>query len=84
MPEEVTLTTSFLNFTKNDWVGSILINYKKYLKKINYANTRIFCYIQTNGVIVVSADQLAVPDDHHENYLPKYLLYKKVLCYLEI
>lgn len=50
IPEEVTLTTSFLDITKNDWI---------------------------NGVIVLSADQLAVPEEHHESYLPKYLLYKK-------
>lgn len=35
-------------------------------------------FLQTNGAIVVSADQLAVPDDHQESYLPRYLLYKKV------
>ncbi|CAH0724514.1 unnamed protein product, partial [Brenthis ino] len=31
----------------------------------------------TNGVIVISADQMAVPQDHQESHLPKYLLYKK-------
>ncbi|XP_011550802.3 28S ribosomal protein S29, mitochondrial [Plutella xylostella] len=49
-PEEVTLTHSFLELTKNDW---------------------------TNGVIVLTADQLAIPEDHTESFLPKYLLYKK-------
>ncbi|KOB65766.1 Uncharacterized protein OBRU01_22213 [Operophtera brumata] len=55
-PEEVTLTTSFLELTKNDW---------------------------NNGVVVVSADQLAVPEDHQESHLPKYLLYKKGFEHLD-
>ncbi|XP_063549041.1 small ribosomal subunit protein mS29 [Cydia strobilella] len=55
-PEEVTLTTSFLDLTNNDW---------------------------SNGVVVVTADQLAVPDDHQESYLPKYLLYKKGFEHLD-
>ncbi|XP_075975150.1 mitochondrial ribosomal protein S29 [Anticarsia gemmatalis] len=55
-PEEVTLTSTFLKLTKNDW---------------------------TNGVIVVTADQLAVPDDHQESYLPRYLLYKKGFEHLD-
>ncbi|CAG9581012.1 unnamed protein product [Danaus chrysippus] len=55
-PEEVSLTTSFLTLTKNDW---------------------------TNGVVVVTADQLAVPEDHQESYLPKYLLYKKGFEHLD-
>lgn len=33
---------------------------------------------QTNAVILLSADQLAVPDDHQESHFPRYLLYKKV------
>ncbi|CAH0694843.1 unnamed protein product [Spodoptera exigua] len=55
-PEEVTLTTSFLKLTLNDW---------------------------TNAVIVVTADQLAVPDDHQESFLPRYLLYKKGFDHLD-
>lgn len=55
-PEEVTLTTSFLKLTNNDW---------------------------KNGAIVVTADQLAVPDDHQESYLPRYLLYKKGFEHLD-
>ncbi|KAJ2940703.1 hypothetical protein O0L34_g14813 [Tuta absoluta] len=55
-PEEVSLTTSFMELTKNDW---------------------------RNGVIVVSADELAVPKDHHESHLPKYLLYKKGFEHLD-
>uniref|UniRef100_A0A2A4JMM5 Small ribosomal subunit protein mS29 n=1 Tax=Heliothis virescens TaxID=7102 RepID=A0A2A4JMM5_HELVI len=55
-PDEVTLTTSFLKLTTNDW---------------------------TNGAIVVSADELAVPDDHQESYLPRYLLYKKGFEHLD-
>ncbi|XP_026758926.1 28S ribosomal protein S29, mitochondrial [Galleria mellonella] len=31
----------------------------------------------SNGVVVVTADQLALPDDHQDSYLPRYLLYKK-------
>ncbi|XP_046959375.1 28S ribosomal protein S29, mitochondrial [Vanessa cardui] len=49
-PEEVTLTKSFMEITKNDWV---------------------------NGVIILTADQLGVSQDHQESHLPKYLLYKK-------
>ncbi|KAL4713943.1 hypothetical protein ACJJTC_015597 [Scirpophaga incertulas] len=49
-PEEVTLTTSFMELTKNNW---------------------------TNAAIVLTVDQLAVPDDRQESYLPRYLLYKK-------
>ncbi|XP_030029150.2 28S ribosomal protein S29, mitochondrial [Manduca sexta] len=55
-PEEVTLTTSFLEITKNDW---------------------------SNGVIVVTADQLAVPEEHQESYLPRYLLFKKGFEHLD-
>ncbi|XP_072947353.1 small ribosomal subunit protein mS29 [Epargyreus clarus] len=55
-PEEVSLTTSIMELTKNDW---------------------------TNGVIVVTADELAVPDDHHESHLPKYLLFKKGFEHLD-
>lgn len=55
-PEEVTLTSSFLDLTKNDW---------------------------TNGVILLTVDQLAVPDDHQESYLPRYLLYKKGFEHLD-
>ncbi|CAK1601607.1 unnamed protein product [Parnassius mnemosyne] len=55
-PEEVTLTTTFMELTKNDW---------------------------TNGVIVLSVDQIAVPEDHQESYLPKYLLYKKGFEHLD-
>lgn len=33
---------------------------------------------QTNAVMVLSVDQLAVPEDQHESYLPKYQLHKKV------
>ncbi|CAH0405592.1 unnamed protein product [Chilo suppressalis] len=55
-PEEVTLTTTFLELTKNDW---------------------------TNGVILLSADQLAVPDDHQESYFPRYLLRKKGFEHLD-
>ncbi|XP_013191960.2 small ribosomal subunit protein mS29 [Amyelois transitella] len=36
-----------------------------------------------NGVIVVTADQLAVPDEHQESFLPKYLLYKKGFEHLD-
>lgn len=45
---------------------------------------KFFVFQQTNGAIVVSADELAVPDDHHESYFPRYLLYKKVpiICFL--
>lgn len=42
----------------------------------------VFFSMKTNGVIVISADQLAVPQDHQESHLPKYLLYKKVILYL--
>lgn len=55
-PEEVTLTNSFLNITKNDW---------------------------TNGVIVLTTDELAVPEDHHESFYPKYLLTKKGFEHLD-
>ncbi|XP_041975293.1 28S ribosomal protein S29, mitochondrial [Aricia agestis] len=37
----------------------------------------------SNGVIVVTADQIAVPDDHQESYLPKYLLCKKGFEHLD-
>ncbi|XP_068626414.1 small ribosomal subunit protein mS29 [Battus philenor] len=56
MPEEVTLTTSFLELTKNDW---------------------------TNGAIVVSVDNIAIPRDHQESNLPRYLLYKKGFEHLD-
>ncbi|KAI5631324.1 mitochondrial ribosomal death-associated protein 3 domain-containing protein [Phthorimaea operculella] len=55
-PEEVSLTPSFMELTKNDW---------------------------KNGVIVLSADELAVPKDHQDSYLPKYLLYKKGFEHLD-
>ncbi|XP_049883807.1 28S ribosomal protein S29, mitochondrial [Pectinophora gossypiella] len=55
-PEEVSLTTSFLEITKNDW---------------------------KNGAIVLTADELAVPDDHQESYLPKYLLFRKGFEHLD-
>ncbi|XP_026320162.1 28S ribosomal protein S29, mitochondrial isoform X2 [Hyposmocoma kahamanoa] len=55
-PEEVTLTSSFKELTKNNW---------------------------TNGVILLTADQLAVPDDHQESYLPKYLLRKEGFDHLD-
>ncbi|KAL0851577.1 hypothetical protein ABMA28_007359 [Loxostege sticticalis] len=55
-PEEVTLTTTFMELTKNDW---------------------------TNAVILLSADQLAVPDDHQESHFPRYLLYKKGFEHLD-
>ncbi|XP_052739608.1 28S ribosomal protein S29, mitochondrial isoform X2 [Bicyclus anynana] len=37
----------------------------------------------TNGAIVVTTDQLAVPEDRQENYLPKYLLYQKGFEHLD-
>lgn len=55
-PEEVSLTTSMMKITTNDW---------------------------TNGVIVVTADQLALPDDHQESHYPRYLLYKKGFEHLD-
>ncbi|KAJ0182795.1 hypothetical protein K1T71_002164 [Dendrolimus kikuchii] len=55
-PEEVTLTTSFLELTKNDW---------------------------NNGAILITVDELAVPEDHQESFLPKYLLYKKGFEHLD-
>ncbi|CAH0592143.1 unnamed protein product [Chrysodeixis includens] len=55
-PEEVTLTTSFMKITTNDW---------------------------NNGAIVLTADQLAFPDDHQESHLPRYLLYKKGFEHLD-
>ncbi|XP_053609674.1 small ribosomal subunit protein mS29 [Plodia interpunctella] len=36
-----------------------------------------------NGLVVVTADQLAVPDDHQESFLPKYLLYKQGFEHLD-
>lgn len=41
-------------------------------------NENCFLFLQKNGVILLSADQLAVPDDHQESYFPKYLLFRKV------
>lgn len=55
-PEEVTLTTTFMELTKNDWA---------------------------NGVILVTVDQLAVPEDHQESFYPLYLLYKKGFEHLD-
>ncbi|XP_028031596.1 28S ribosomal protein S29, mitochondrial [Bombyx mandarina] len=55
-PEEVTLTNSFLELTKNDW---------------------------NNGVVVLTIDQLAVPDENQESFLPRYLLYKKGFEHLD-
>lgn len=94
-PEEVTLTGSFKELTKNNWVHSFFNLPHHFLASIlmisahntNYSvlssSMLFFNGFQTNGVILLTADQLALPDDHQENHFPRYLLHKEVTMFVE-